>query len=227
MAQAWEYLGQAEDLLTTYFRDECENRMLPVEPDSSLVELCQLVVDGGDTGLESMVVKVRAHFLRRARLLRLDRDLDAATRTLDVAATLPDYPFADEFGLDYNEPMERLRSAIARGDFADALARADKAEAKTGPRRFYGRPTHPPIGIIVRAELRYLCGTALAGSNESAPDTLQESLRLIESAIWAVHDMAESMEEPRRAQFLNRFVTWQTTADLIRRQGVRSQDGQD
>ena len=77
-------------------------------------------------------------------------DLDEAERTLDVAATLSDYPFADEPRLDYNEPMERLRIAIARGGFATALDYADEAEANPGPRHFEGYPDHPPIKIPLR-----------------------------------------------------------------------------
>jgi hypothetical protein len=174
--------------------------------------LCALVVADGDKGLKSMVVKVREHLLRRATLLPLDRNLDAATQALDFAVTLPNYPFADESRLDYNESMERLRIAIARGDFAAALAHADEAEANTAPRRFDGRSTHPPIRIAARAELRFLRGVALAGLDANDP----AALNLIESALKVVTDSAAALPNEQRERFLKQFVGWENCAQRVR-----------
>lgn len=209
---AWSYHDEARDLLTDYFRQECWHRGLHAAPEASLADIAGLVVADSDEGVESMVVKVREHLLRRAMLFRLDRDLDAATQALDINATLPDYPFADESRLDFNEPMERLRIAIARGDFAAALATADEARQYTGSRHFPIHPDNPPIGLIARAELQFLRGVVLAGLNANNP----EALNLIESGLEAVSESAAALPEPQRERFLKRFLAWEECARRVR-----------
>jgi hypothetical protein len=120
--QAWQQLGEAESVLDEYFRLECAQRELDVLPDATLLDLARAVAETDHAGLESMIVKVREHLYYRAVLYRLSRDLDSAEDSLESASLIPDYPFADESRLAFNEPMERLRIAIARGDFASASA---------------------------------------------------------------------------------------------------------
>ncbi len=173
MAEAWRYDREAEDWLLRFFREECRVQGYEVRPDASLTELCLTIVGRPHEGLESQVVQVREMYLNRARLHRLDRNLDAAEVALDLGSTNPDYPHADESRLDFNEPMERLRIAIARGDFAAALRHADEAAQQKGPRSFPTNPRHPPISVIARAELMFLRGVALAGSNPADPEAEQ------------------------------------------------------
>jgi len=201
---AWRYHQEANDLLTDYFSKECRHRGFDAPPDAPLHELATLVVAGGDKGVEALTVKVREHLLHRAMLLRLDRKLDAATRALDIGATLPDHPFADESRLDFHERMERLRIAIARGNFAAALTYADEAETHTGPRHFDGRPTHPPITIIAGADLQFLKGVALAGLHRADP----QAIRLIDAAFEAVEQTAASLSPTERERFLRPFEEW-------------------
>jgi tetratricopeptide (TPR) repeat protein len=208
---AWEYHRQAAELLTDFFRKECRFRGLPAAPDASLVELCQTVVADGDAGLESLVVKVREHLLYEARLHRIDRDLEAASETLRLGRTIPDYPFADESRLDFNEPVEELRLAIARGQFAAALAAADRAARHTGPRHFEGYPSHAPVGVLARTELRFLRGVALAGLDPNNP----EALCLIQSALDAIHQSADQLPQAQQERFLRRFADWQPVVDWI------------
>ncbi len=95
-------------------------------------------------------------------------------------------------------------------------AHADEAEANTGPRRFDGRPTHPPTGVIACAELRFIRGVALAELNENDSEALTEALGLIESAVGVVGDLGDFMDEPWSSRFLARFAQWRRVADLIR-----------
>jgi tetratricopeptide (TPR) repeat protein len=211
MRSAWEYHNQATELLADYSRLECKERGLNASPSASLVELCRAVVaDGGAP--ESPVVKVREHLLREARLHRLERNLDLAEQTLDAAATLPVYPFADESRLDFNEPVERLRIAIARGDFVLAIQHAEEAAQHTGPREFDGYPTHPPIGIVARAEVRFLKGVALAGLNRADP----EAIPLIDAALQTVHAASSSLSRRDRERFLRSFAGWESVRNELR-----------
>ncbi len=177
-----------------------------------LVELCLAVVEDGDEDLKSPVVKVREHLLYRTRLLRIDRDLDAAAATLQLAQTLPDNPFADGSRLDFNEPMERLRLAIARGDFAAALNAADEAGRHLGPRHFDDEfLSHPPIGLLARAELQFFRGLARAGLDPKDP----EALTLIESAIEVVEQSATALPQDQRRRFHERFAEWESVAGQL------------
>ena len=212
--RAWGYVNQAEEYLTAFFVKECAARKLDIAPDASLPELCQAVVEDGDEGLRSPVVMVREHLLYRTRLLRIDRDLDAAAATLQLAQTLPDNPFADGSRLDFNEPMERLRQAIARGDFAAALDAADEAGERLGPRHFDDEIlSHPPIGLLARAELQFFRGLARAGLDPKDP----EALTLIESAIKVVDQSATALPQDQRERFSNRFTEWQHVLNELRK----------
>ncbi len=218
MQLAWDYHNQAGELLADYFRLECEQRGLPAQPDTPLARLCMAVVDDGDKGLESPVVKVREHLLRQAILSRLARDPDAASEALRLGALIPAYPHADQSRLDFSEPMERMRIAIAKGDFTAAVAAIHEAAQNTGPRHFEGLleglPDHPPIGVLARAELRFLRGVALAGLDPNDP----EALNLIESAIESVKQSAATLPEPRREQLLKRIEEWEEVAVEVRRE---------
>ncbi len=211
---AWAYHDEGEELLADFFRGECAFRSLDVAPDASMLELCRAIVHDGDEGLESFASKVREQLLLRVMLHRVDRDIEAAQHTLDLAASLPVYPFADESRLDFNEPMERVRLAIARGDFGAALFHADDAQRNAGPRQFDGRPSHAPIGVIARAELLLLRGVARSGIDEDD----QRALDMIESAIEAVQRSAGSLSGPLREQLSQRFSDWLTVADFMRRE---------
>ncbi len=213
MQSAWTYHSQAGDLLTRFFEKECHYRSLDPAPGTSLVELCRLVMVDDDTDLESPVVKIREHLVYQTRLLRVARDLDAAEQTLALAATLPDYPFADESRLDFNEPMERLRIAIARGHFPAALLAANEAAQNTAPRHFEQHPDHPPIGVLPRAELHLLRGVVLDAVNPDDP----RGMNSIESAIELVQKLGEALPEVRRAQFLRRFADWEDASERLAR----------
>ena len=172
------------------------------------------VVEDGDEDLKSPVVKVREHLLYRTRLLRIDRDLDAAAATLQLAQTLPPRPFADESRLDFNEPMERVRLAIARGDFAAALDAADEAGEHLGPRRFPAPYlAHPPIGLLASAELQFFHGLARAGLDPQDP----KALALIESAIIVVDQSAASLPSQQRERLLKHFSEWKHVLHELRK----------
>lgn len=215
MRIGWQYHNEASALLADYFWLKCTDRGLNMNASATLVDFCASVVADGDIP-HSLVVKVREHLLCEARLHRLDHNLESAEQTLDTAAALPDYPFADESRLDFNEPMERLRITIARGEFVNALAFAIKAEANTGARQFEGRPTHPPIGIVARAELQFLRGVALAGMNRADP----EAVRLIDASLDTISQAAASLSSTRRERFSRLFEEWTRV-----RKGVRLEGG--
>lgn len=203
MRVAWEYHNEAGDMLTDYFRRECTDRGLNMSTSATLADLCASVVADGNVP-HSLAVKVREHLLREARLHRLDRNLDAAEQTLETAATLPDFPSADESHLDFNEPMERLRIAIARGDFNSALQHADEAAQHTSLREFDGYPTHPPIGTTARAELNLLRGVAGIGLDV----TDSTAIRTVASAMHTVDEIAALVPLRTQENFKERFRDW-------------------
>lgn len=143
-------------------------------------------------------------FNERMGHLRIARDLDAAEQAVIVGATLPCCPFADESRLDFNGPLEAVRIAIARGRFAEALTFAHEAAQDTDARICEGRPTHAPIGVLARAELRFPRGIALTGVNQED----SEALRLIQSAIDIVEESAASRPPGNREPFFSRFGYW-------------------
>lgn len=201
---AWEYLDQAEDLLHEFFRLKADAEAWTVADQASLWELALAADATNDRALDSMVVKVREHLLRRARLARVSRDLEAASEALRMGSQLPSHPYADESRLDFSEPMERLRIALARGEFAIALEHADDAEQHTGPRHFDRYPDHPPIRVLARAELRFHRGVALAGLDGDDP----EGARLVESAVETIEQIPASLPQMQRERFRERFADW-------------------
>ncbi len=223
---AQEYHGHAGQLLTDILRQECTARQLTVGDGAPFYDRCMALVSIDEPSIHTLTVKAREHLVRKARLQRLDKDLDAAAATLHLARTIPYLEWRDESRLDFTEPMEELRIAIAQGDFEAAVAAAADAAENTGAREFPADIglTRPPIGAIARAELQYLRGVALAGRSADDADTLREALRMIESAIDVVQECAKSIEEPARSQFLTRFAAWQSVVDLIRRDDTPSQD---
>ena len=203
--KAWEYHHQAGQLLTTFFRQECKRRGLAVKPDASLPELCQAVAADGDKGLESLTTKVREHLFHQARLLRLDRKVDEAKAILEVSAKLPYHEYADESRLNFNEPMEQLRLAIAKGDYRAALTWAEQAQQNAGPRRFRSIPPHAAMGPIAHAELTFFRGVASLGLNKNDPEARQ----LLESALSTVKSLSKSLPPTVRDRFLKSFEDWQ------------------
>ena len=203
---AWDHHKQARDYLSEGLRQECIQRGLPVTSDTPLHELCLAVAAAGDAGREGHVVKVREHLLRQARLLLQQRDLDGASSALELGGMLPDYPFADESRLDFSEPVEKLKIAIARGDYQAALGFADEAERHTGEREFPGRRTHVAIGVLPRAELRFLRGAAMLAMDPNS----EEGERLINEALAVPEEMAQQMGAAER--FMQRFNLWQRLA---------------
>lgn len=210
---AWDYHNQADTLLAESLRQKCAFRGLSVSPDASLYDLCMALAPVSDRSFETLAVVVRQHLLNEASLLRTDRNADAARDILELAKTIPDYARADDFRQDFYIPMEELRIAIARGDFAAALAAADQAEQHAGPRDRKPLIDQPPIGPLARAELQFLRGVALAGLYPDDP----EALRLIESAINSVHQSATPLPKTRREQLIERFAEWNRVADVLRR----------
>ncbi len=200
---AWDYHNRGTDSLTRYFRRECADRGLKMSAAASLAELCLAAISAGPVR-PSPVVKVREHLLREARLHRLDRNLDAAEQTLDAALAVPDHPFADGSRLDFNEPMERLYLAIARGDFPAARLFADHAAQHTGPREFDGYPPHVPIGITACAQLKFLKAVALAAVDRTDP----EATRLMDAALDELGRAASTLsttEGDRLSQLLREW----------------------
>ena len=211
---AWDYHEQAGQLLTDFFQKDCAFRGLTVPPDATLFDLCMAVAPVGDRHFKTPAVLVRQHLLHEAMLLRIDRKPEAAAETIERLQAIPDYPRADDFRQDFRIPMEELRIAVARGDYAAALSAADEAEQHTDMRYREGYPFQGPIGTLARAELRFLRGVALAGLDPKDPD----ALGMIESAIEVVEQSAASLPETQREQLLQRFANWNKTANWIRQQ---------
>jgi tetratricopeptide (TPR) repeat protein len=260
---ARDYHRQAEQKLAAFFVAESRYQGVPVPPGGTLVDLSLGVVSNADHGSVSLIVKVREHLFRTARLHRMGRDLDAAERALDDSRRIgealdehrrtvnkvvrvqaeggpvpsdrlvPDPEGADESRLDFAEPMERLRIAIAREDFEAAVRFAALAARHTGGRTFTAPPTgalgtpppHPPIGVLARAELDYLHGVALAGLHQRDsedddapvdPAALRlEALRVIDSAIDTIDRLAATLPEGEREEFLKSFADWRSVRDRI------------
>ena len=187
----------------------------PREPKHAILELaalCRAVVEDGDASPVSPISKVREHLLNRACLLRVDRELDAAETALNLGATLPYIPLADESRLDFNEPMERLRIAIARGYFEQALIDADDAAQHTGSlplTDLQGRDvSKPPIGLIARAELKLLRGVALANSDPTDQSKQNEARKSVQSALDAVGQLVHAFSPTERRAVLRHFHHW-------------------
>jgi tetratricopeptide (TPR) repeat protein len=245
---ALDYHRQAEQKLTAFFVAECRDQGVAVPRGGTLVDMCLGVVPNADDGSYSLIVKVREHLLGDALLHRLNRDLAAAERSLDDSRRIeealdehrrswdalhpgepfPDPAAADESRLDFNEPMERLRIAIAREDFAAAVRFAALAARNSGPRTFAAPPTgasgtplaHAPIGVLARAELDFLHGVALAGlcprdpADQDAP-VHPEALRLLDSALDTIDRLAASLPERERGRFLSSFHDWRGVRNRI------------
>ncbi len=111
---------------------------------------------------------------------------------------------------------ENSHSKLCDTAFAGALAAADEARQHTGAVPLSdsaGRDvTKPPIGIIARAELRFLRGVARAGFDPN--DT--NAVDLLESAIKTVDESAASLPDERRASLLQRFEEWNRVVERIR-----------
>lgn len=223
------YHFEAGALLVDVFRQECEAREIRVAGDASLHDLCAAVVDNAEPSLGSLIVKVRDHLVREARLLRLGRQLDSASEMLHLAKSIPYSAWRDESRLTFAEPMEALQIAIARGDFEVALEAADEALQNVGPIAFAAERglTRPPISILAQAELQFLRGVALAGMNQDKAAMLRGALHTIESAIGVVQRLAEPMDEPERSVFLDHISSWRGTADLIREEPTLLEDERD
>ncbi|HUU84085.1 MAG TPA: tetratricopeptide repeat protein [Phycisphaerae bacterium] len=216
---AWDYHNRAGAILLDFFRKDCAFRGLTTPAGASLYDLCVAVaadVVGEDRSFEPPAVHVREHLLNEAMLLRLDREPDAAATALAQAADLPYWVRADDFRQDFYFPMEALRIAIARGRFEEAVRAADEAARNTGPRDRPGFPYQEPIGVLARAELRFLRGTALAALDPTDP----EALSLIDSAINTVHQSAKPLPEDQQTHLLRRFDEWGAVAQEIRADGT-------
>ncbi len=219
LALAWDYHGQAEAKLTACFEAECRHQGLPMPPGASLVVLCSAIAPKADGNTRSPIVKVREHYLRKARLHRLSDNLNAADLALNQGALIPNFPDADESRLDFNEPMERLRIALAGGNFADALEFALIARQHTGPREFGASsastdgtpPPQPQIGVLARAELDFLHGVALAGVDRTDP----RAIHLIDTALDTLDRIAASLPETDRERFHAAYAQWEEVRDHV------------
>ena len=214
---AWALHRQAEALLTDYFANECVYRELDVADGASLYELCMAVATVADADYETPATLTRQHLLREASLLRVDRKADEAARLIERIDTIPYYPGADDLRQDFWVLLERVRIAIAQGDFPTALAAAKAAEVVAGPvplQDSEGRDrTRDAVGPLARAELIFLRGVVL---NSASPgDT--SALFKMESAMEILNQSAAVSTEGRRRPFLRRFEEWNRVTTRIRR----------
>lgn len=217
-AAAWDYHLEAEQLLLDCFRAECGVRNIPIAADATLYHVCKAVIPNADAHVQPAIVKVRDHFVREARLHRLDRNLDAAEDYLELARTIPYQEWRDESRLDFIEPMERLRIAIARGDFKVALSAADEARQHTGSVPLFdneGRDvSKPPICSLTRAELMFLRGVALTRMNPAEPNATV----LVESANRTLTQFAVLLPEKRQKHLLARLAKQREITELLTRE---------
>jgi tetratricopeptide (TPR) repeat protein len=180
-AAAWNYHMQAEALLEDWLKHETFAHNVYVPEGASLFERCRAILPFRNPSIEPSIVKVREHLLRTARLLRLQRELAGAEQALTEGRSIPYNAENDESRLIFSEPMEALRIAIARGDFASALSRAAEADRNSGMVFFevdrgIPRPRPHPLALT---ELLYLRAVAEAGLSEDDPDRLTTALDLI------------------------------------------------
>jgi tetratricopeptide (TPR) repeat protein len=211
------WLAKAEDVLRTYLIGVCRDRAADVPDDASLMaafmnmppefqnppEQPTLEYEerwareyGAYRPNATLIVKVHEHLYRVAQLRRVQGDFDGAAEVLEQLQALQapeEYRDHDESRLPFAVPMEQSRVAIARQEYDQALARINEASKHLDDLDAYGRP----LGVVPRAELQMLRGTALLGLDRAD----QEGQREIEHALELPHRAGARLNEKQRTAF--------------------------
>lgn len=168
-----------------------------------------------DRTIDSQLIKVREHFLSRARWLRLSDRPGEALELLELAWQIRPYDrfkYAGESRLEFYEPFEEAYVYLLIEDYSSAINATQRAEACTSGIAHPGYPALPPIGIIARAELQFLKGVVLAGLNRADP----EAVLLIDSALATIDDATTPLPPTERHRFGKLFEEWRSVRDRLR-----------
>lgn len=170
----------------------------------------------------SLAARLREHLLLEARVRRLEGDLAGAAQAIRDGQSLPYLLRMDEARVNFEEPMELARIALARRDYDAALAALARAERETGWVRavpldctppelleleVYGQK--PPIGPLARAEVDLLRGVTWLGLDPKNAVGRQN----VEAALSVPRRMAAEMDPNAAAAFLGQFKTWREVAE--------------
>lgn len=155
---------------------------------------------GGFQPCSAIIVKFREHYLRVARLNRVRGDFEAGAQAFRAGRSIPYYGDRDESRLDFFEPLESTRIAIAQSRFDDALTEIAAAEQRIEQLNFYGRP----LGLAARAEFEMLKGVSLLGKNRRS----QVGKQLVRRALALPRRIADSLPPEQQARFLKPFESW-------------------
>jgi hypothetical protein len=148
-----------------------------------------------------------------ARLRRVAGDYDGAAALLADLATIPAYPFTDEWRLNFFEPLESARVAALRHDDAAALAHLNAAAAASGPAECPWQPAYNKIavGLLPRMEHDLLRGAALVRLNRSAAEFAQ-GRRLLAQVRQTVDRVTDNLPAAQSAAFRRSFEVWNKLA---------------
>ena len=203
---AREYLDDAARLFREALVAACDAHAQRVSSDTLLPELAVTLAQVANPTFDSLIVHVRGHLLREAEWLRLQKEPDSAWDVLLSAQSIRPDAWRDESGLNFNEPLEALRIALARGDFNAALTFADQAEQNLTGQAFPAERglTRAPVSVLTQAELRFLRGVAKAGFDPTDP----EATKLIRSSIDVVRPLVDSVPTGFRNRLHGHLETW-------------------
>lgn len=126
---------------------------------------------------------------------------------MDAATDVSYYAIADESRLDFAEPIERARIAIAKGDYDIALASLRTAIANSGPVSFPGDPDADklPVSPLLVAQARMLTGAILL---QADPDD-RSGLDMIADACGTADRLVAAIKSPSAKEQLSRpFREW-------------------
>lgn len=155
---------------------------------------------GGFRPASHIIVKLREHYFRVARLRRVEGRYDEASSALQTARAIPYYRNREESRLDFFEPLEAARIAIAQARYDEASTELDTAERQLDQPNFYGRP----LGVVARAELEMLNGVALLGKNRND----QQGKQSVMKALEIPRRVGAVLTPSQRDRFIRQFDSW-------------------